>query len=112
MILAEAQSAAQKARGEGDKQALKIISDATAKDAQFYAFYRSLEAYRNALRTEDTTLVLSPNGDFFRYFGSIDGKGGGGGAGPGSGGGGHGVHRKRGTAACMSAADDSVLEES
>lgn len=78
VILAEAQSAAQKARGEGDKAALKIISDATAKDAQFYAFYRSLEAYRNALRTEDTTLVLSPNGDFFRYFGSIDGKGGGG----------------------------------
>ncbi len=73
VILAEAQREAQKARGEGDKQALKIISDATAQDAHFYAFYRSLEAYRNALRTEDTTLVLSPNGDFFRYFGSISG---------------------------------------
>ncbi len=73
VILAESQRDAQKARGEGDKQALKIISDATAQDSEFYAFYRSLEAYRNALRTEDTTLVLSPNGDFFRYFGSIKG---------------------------------------
>ncbi len=76
VILAEAQRDAQKARGEGDKQALKIISDATAQDAKFYGFYRSLEAYRNALRTEDTTLVLSPSGDFFRYFGSINGMGG------------------------------------
>ena len=73
VILAEAQREAQKARGEGDHQAMKIIAEATGSDPQFYAFYRSLEAYRNALRTEDTTLVLSPTGDFFRFFGNITG---------------------------------------
>ncbi|MEI6987116.1 MAG: protease modulator HflC [Rhodospirillaceae bacterium] len=73
VILAESQRDAQKARGEGDNQAMKIISDATGRDPQFYAFYRTLEAYRNALRNEDTTLILSPNGDFFRYFGNITG---------------------------------------
>jgi membrane protease subunit HflC len=72
VILAEAQRDAQKARGTGDNTALKIISDATGRDPQFYAFYRTLEAYRNALR-EDTTMVLSPSGDFFRYFGSMTG---------------------------------------
>ena len=76
VILAEAQRDAQKARGEGDRMALKIITDATVKDPQFYAFYRSLEAYRNALKTDDTTLILSPNGDFFHYFSSIGNVGG------------------------------------
>ncbi|MEI8394184.1 MAG: protease modulator HflC [Rhodospirillaceae bacterium] len=79
VILAEAQRDAQKARGEGDNQAMKTISDATGKDPQFYAFYRTLEAYRNSFRNEDTTMVLSPNGEFFRYFGSLTG-----GAGPAS----------------------------
>ena len=73
VILADAQRDAQKARGEGDNQALRIISDATNRDPQFYAFYRSLEDYRNAMHSDDTTLVLSPTGDFFRYFGSITG---------------------------------------
>ncbi len=73
VILADAQRDAQKARGEGDNQALHIISEATGRDPQFYAFYRSLEAYRNAMHGDDTTLVLSPTGDFFRYFGSING---------------------------------------
>jgi membrane protease subunit HflC len=73
VILADAQRDAQKARGEGDNQALRIISDATSPDPQFYAFYRSLEAYRNAIHSDDTTLVLSPTGDFFQYFGSISG---------------------------------------
>ena len=72
VLLAEAQRDAQKLRGEGDNQALRIISDAMGRDASFYTFYRTLEAYRNAFKTEDTTLVLSPTGDFFRYFNDMN----------------------------------------
>ncbi|WP_448188873.1 protease modulator HflC [Azospirillum sp. sgz301742] len=73
VILAEAQRDAQIQRGEGDNQALKTIADATSSDPQFYGFYRSLEAYRKALNKDDTTLVLSPNGEFFRYFNDASG---------------------------------------
>jgi membrane protease subunit HflC len=73
VILAEAQRDAQKARGTGDNQALKVISEATGRDPQFYAFYRTLEAYRNTLHNDDTTFVLAPTGEFFRFFGSITG---------------------------------------
>lgn len=71
VILAEAQKEAQKLRGEGDNQALRVIAEATNRDPQFYGFYRTLEAYRNGLRAEGTTLVLAPHGDFFRYFGGL-----------------------------------------
>ncbi|WP_029007265.1 protease modulator HflC [Azospirillum halopraeferens] len=70
VILAESQRDSQILRGEGDNQAFQIIAEATSMDPQFYGFYRSLEAYRNALNQDDTTLVLSPNGEFFRYFGA------------------------------------------
>ncbi|AWK86961.1 protease modulator HflC [Azospirillum thermophilum] len=70
VILAEAQRDAQILRGEGDNQAIKLIGEATSIDPQFYSFYRSLEAYRKALNKDDTTLVLSPTGEFFRYFGA------------------------------------------
>lgn len=73
VILAEAQREAQKLRGEGDNIAIRTIAEATSKDAEFYAFYRSLEAYRNALRGEDTQMVLSPDSEFFRYFGDMAG---------------------------------------
>ncbi len=73
VILAEAQRDAQIQRGEGDNQALKTIADATSSDPQFYAFYRSLESYRKALNKDDTTLVLSPTGEFFRYFNDASG---------------------------------------
>lgn len=68
VILAEAQRDAQIMRGEGDNQALSIIAAATATDPKFYAFYRSLEAYRGALNDRNTTMALSPNSEFFRYF--------------------------------------------
>jgi modulator of FtsH protease HflC len=48
---------------------LKLIAEVTSKDPEFYGFYRSLEAYRKALNKDDTTMVLSPNSEFFRYFG-------------------------------------------
>lgn len=68
VLLAEAQRDAQVLRGEGDKQALRIMAEAAERDTEFYAFYRTLEAYRNTLRPEDTSMVLSPAGEFFRFF--------------------------------------------
>ncbi|MBK3778451.1 protease modulator HflC [Azospirillum brasilense] len=75
VILAEAQRDSQILRGEGDNQALKMIAEATSQDPQFYSFYRTLEAYRKSLNKDDTTMVLSPTGEFFRYFGDITGGG-------------------------------------
>lgn len=68
VILADAQRDAQITRGEGDKEAIKIYADAFNKDKDFYAFTRSLEAYRNALATPDTRLILSPDSEFLRVF--------------------------------------------
>ncbi|BAI71998.1 membrane protease subunit [Azospirillum sp. B510] len=68
VIIAEAQRDAQILRGEGDNSALKLIAEATSQDPAFYGFYRSLEAYRKSLNGNDTTMVLSPTGEFFRYF--------------------------------------------
>ena len=75
VILAEAQRDSQVLRGEGDNQALKLIAEATSQDPQFYSFYRTLEAYRKSLNKDDTTMVLSPTGEFFRYFGDLSGSG-------------------------------------
>ncbi len=72
ILLAEAERDAQKLRGEGDQQAISIYAEAFSRDPDFYAFYRSLEAYRASL-TSDTTLVLSPQSEFFRFFGSLSG---------------------------------------
>ncbi len=70
ILLAEAERKAQVMRGEGDEEAIRIYADAYQKDPEFYAFYRSLEAYRDSLADDDTTLVLSPKGEFFRFFDS------------------------------------------
>jgi modulator of FtsH protease HflC len=69
-ILAEAQKQSQILRGQGDADSIKVYADAFGKDKDFFAFYRSLEAYRNALAGSDTTFLLSPDSDFFRYFGA------------------------------------------
>ena len=74
VILAEANKKAETLRGEGDSQAIKIYADAFNQDSEFFAFYRSMQAYRKSIGSEDTTLVISPNSDFFRYFGDITGK--------------------------------------
>lgn len=69
VILAEAQKTAQIARGEGDAQSIKIYAAAFGQDPQFFSFYRSMEAYKKALGNGDnTTMVLSPDSEFFRYF--------------------------------------------
>jgi membrane protease subunit HflC len=67
VILAEAQRQAQVLRGQGDADATRIFAEAFNRDPQFYSFYRSLQAYRQAIG-EGTTLVLTPESEFFRYF--------------------------------------------
>lgn len=69
VILAEAQKDAQILRGEGDKEAIRTYTDAFNKDPEFYAFIRSLEAYRTSFSDKNTRLILSPDSDFFRFFG-------------------------------------------
>lgn len=76
VILAEAQKTSQIVRGEGDAQSVKIYADAFGKDPQFFAFYRSMEAYKKAFGSGDSTsMVLSPDSEFFRYFGNAEGSG-------------------------------------
>lgn len=76
VLLAEAQKQAQILRGEGDGNAIRIFAEAFGTDIDFFTFYRSMQAYRESLGGEDTTMVLSPDSDFFRYFGSMAGEGG------------------------------------
>ena len=68
VILAEAYRDAERAKGEGDARATAIYSRAYGENAEFYAFYRSLEAYKAAFRNRSDVLVLDPSSDFFRYL--------------------------------------------
>jgi len=68
VLIAESQRQSQVLRGEGDAEAIRIYADAFGRDAEFFSFYRSMEAYRKALKPEGTTMVLSPDSDFFSYF--------------------------------------------
>jgi membrane protease subunit HflC len=70
VLLADAEREAQTLRGEGDSRAAEIGGQAYGQDAEFYAFYRSLEAYRAALSDGKTVMVLDPDSDFLRYFGT------------------------------------------
>jgi membrane protease subunit HflC len=68
VILADAYRQAQKIKGEGDAKASAIYAQAYSANPEFYAFYRSLEAYRATFRNKGDVMVLDPNSDFFRYF--------------------------------------------
>ena len=68
VILADAYRQAQKVKGEGDARAAAIYAAAYGINPEFFAFYRSLEAYRASLRTRGDVLVLDPSSEFFRYF--------------------------------------------
>jgi membrane protease subunit HflC len=68
VIIAEATSKGEQLRGEGDGTRNKIFADAYGKDADFFAFYRSMQAYELGLTKEGTKMLLSPDSDFFRYF--------------------------------------------
>jgi membrane protease subunit HflC len=67
-ILADAYRDAQQARGAGDAQASEIYAKAYDKNKEFYAFYRSLEAYRSTFKDSSDMLVVDPNSEFFKYF--------------------------------------------
>ncbi len=69
VLLAEAQRESQMIRGEGDGTKNKIFAEAYGRDPEFFNFYRSMLAYAEALGKDDTTMVLSPSSEFFRYFG-------------------------------------------
>lgn len=68
VLLAEANRASEILRGEGDAKAAEIYSSAYGKNPEFFALYRSLEAYRNSIKSGQDILVLKPEGDFFKYF--------------------------------------------
>ena len=73
VILSEAQRESQEIRGAGDSQAIQIYADSFGQDADFFAFYRSMEAYRKSMNNNGTSLVLSPDSSFFRFFKDKDG---------------------------------------
>ena len=68
VILAEAYRDAERAKGEGDAKSTAIYARAYGENAEFYAFYRSLEAYKGAFKNRSDVLVLDPSSDFFRYL--------------------------------------------
>lgn len=68
IIVAEAEKQAQIIKGEGDQEATKIWNEAASVDEEFYAFYRSLAAYRSSMTDGDNALILSPDSEFFKYF--------------------------------------------
>jgi membrane protease subunit HflC len=74
ILLANAEKSSQVTRGEGDALRNKVFADAYSKDPEFFAFYRTLQAYRTSMTSGDTTMVLSPTSDFFSYFGNPMGK--------------------------------------
>jgi membrane protease subunit HflC len=75
VILAEAYRQAQKIKGEGDAKASAIYAAAYSGNAEFYRFYRSLEAYRGAFRGRSDVMVLDPSSEFFQYFKQSGGTG-------------------------------------
>jgi len=68
VLVADAEKLAQIIRGEADGKATKIFAEAFGKDEEFFEFYRTMQAYRKALGKDDTSLVLSPDSDFFKLF--------------------------------------------
>jgi modulator of FtsH protease HflC len=68
IIIAEAYKSAQRVKGEGDARASAIYARAYSENPEFYAFYRSLDAYRNTFKGKNDVLVIDPSSEFFRYF--------------------------------------------
>ncbi|MES2599669.1 MAG: protease modulator HflC [Pseudomonadota bacterium] len=74
VIIADANSSAEQVRGEGDGERNKLFAEAYGKDADFFAFYRSMTAYENSMKGNDTRFLLRPDSEFFRYFANPTGK--------------------------------------
>jgi len=70
IMLADAERNARQLRGEGDAQSAKIYADTFSKDAEFYSFLRSMDAYRNSFNSKQDVLVIQPDSDFFKYMNS------------------------------------------
>jgi len=70
VLLANAKKQSEIMKGEGDGQRNKIFAQAFGKDPEFFAFYRAMQAYEKALIGGDTSLILSPDSDFFKFFGN------------------------------------------
>jgi len=68
VIVAEAYREAQKTKGEGDAKAAEIYNQSYSRNPEFYAFYRSQEAYKNSFKSKSDVMVLDPNSDFFKYM--------------------------------------------
>jgi membrane protease subunit HflC len=75
VIKAEATKKGELLRGEGDAERNRVFNDAFGRDADFFAFYRSMQAYESALKSGDTRLIMSPDSEFFRYFNTPAGQG-------------------------------------
>jgi len=74
VILANAKKQSEIMKGEGDGLRNKIFADAFGKDPEFFAFYRAMQAYETALIGGDTSLILSPDSEFFKFFGNLKSK--------------------------------------
>jgi modulator of FtsH protease HflC len=73
VIVAEANSTAEQTRGDGDGERNRLFAEAYGKDADFFAFYRSMTAYENGLKSADTRFLLRPDSEFFKFFGNPSG---------------------------------------
>ena len=74
VIIAEANSTAEQTRGVGDAERNRLFAEAYGKDPDFFAFYRSMSAYEQGLKSNDTRFLLRPDSEFFRFFGNSSGK--------------------------------------
>ncbi|MBU2882681.1 protease modulator HflC [Psychrosphaera sp. B3R10] len=74
IMIAEAEKNSQTLRGEGDAQAARVYADAFSKNAEFFSFVRSLDAYRNSFNSRQDIMVIEPDSDFFKYMKSTSGK--------------------------------------
>jgi len=74
VVKAEATGESERIRGAGDGEKNRVFAEAFGQDPDFFAFYRSMQAYEGALQADDTRLLLSPNSQFFQYFNNAFGK--------------------------------------
>jgi membrane protease subunit HflC len=74
VIVAEAQRRSDEVRGQGEGERNRVFAEGFGKDPEFFAFYRSMQAYEASIKAGDTRLVLSPDSSFFRFFNSPSGK--------------------------------------
>jgi len=74
VLLADAQSKGEQTRGEGDGERNRIYAEAFGRDPEFFAFYRSMQAYEAGLKSSDTRMLLKPDSEFFRFFVDPSGK--------------------------------------